>query len=379
MSLRIAIIIHDYFPRVGGAQALLRTQVPLLKARGADVTILTRRFPETAVSEMIDGIPVHRLPVPWPKPLASLTFTLAGLSLLRRLRPDVIHANEFISPATTALLAKKTLGGTPIVITPHRSGQLGDVQRLRNRAGGLMRLQALRDQVDAFVVISQEIGTELSEMGVPQERMHQINNGVDTTRFCPPDLDHKPVIRQQIGLSPDALVVIFTGRLVREKRLNNILAVWPALRTEFPKAELVLLGTGDQETALRQMGGEGVHFPGPQSDVVPYLQAADIFVLPSEAEGLSIAMLEAMSCGLAPIITNVGGAAEVISEGQNGLLITPDDLPALQQALTKLLRDANLRTSMGLAARQIVQEAYSVEISVDKLFQLYTQLTNERK
>jgi glycosyltransferase involved in cell wall biosynthesis len=379
MTLRLAIIIHDYYPQVGGAQALLRAQVPLLKARGVDVTILTRRFPETPAFETVDGIPVYRLPIPRPRPLASLIFTLSGLALLRRLRPDVIHANEFISPATTALLAKNFLGGVPVVITPHRSGLLGDVQRLQNRSGGLARLKALRDQAGAFVAISQEIGTELSGMGVPAHKIHYINNGVDTSRFAPLDQDHKLVLRQNIGLSPDALVVIFTGRLVREKRLNNLLAVWPALRTAFPKAELVLLGTGDQESALRQMAVEGVHFPGPQSDVVPYLQAADIFVLPSEAEGFSIAMLEAMSCGLAPILTNVGGAAEIITEGQNGLLITPDDLPALQHALTILLQETKLRTSMGLAARQIVQAAYSVQISVDKLFQLYTQLTTARK
>jgi glycosyltransferase involved in cell wall biosynthesis len=379
MTLRLAVIIHDYYPRVGGAQALLRAQAPLLKERGAEVTILTRRFPGTLASETLDGISIHRLPIPAPKPLASLTFTLSGLSLLRRLRPDVIHANEFISPATTAMLAKRWLGGIPIVITPHRSGPLGDVQRLQNRRGGLARLNALREQVDAFVVISNEIGDELRGIGVPPQKMHFINNGVDTTRFAPPDPAHKLAIRQTLGIAPDALAVIYTGRLVREKRLNNLLAVWPTLRAAFSKAELVLLGAGDQESALRQMAVEGVHFPGPQSDVVPYLQAADIFVLPSEAEGFSIAMLEAMSCGLAPIITNIGGATEVITEGQNGLLVAPDDLPALQNALTKLLQDAHLRTDMGLAARKRVQESYSVQISVEKLFQLYNQLANSHK
>jgi glycosyltransferase involved in cell wall biosynthesis len=379
MTLRLAVIIHDYYPRVGGAQALLRAQAPLLKARGVDVTILTRRFPGTLASETLDGISVRRLPIPAPKPLASLTFTLSGLSLLRHLRPDVIHANEFISPATTAMLAKRWLGGIPIIITPHRSGPLGDVQHLQNRRGGLARLNALCEQADAFVIISNEIGAELRGIGVPPRKLHFINNGVDTTRFAPPDPARKLALRQTLGIAPDVLTVIFTGRLVREKRLNNLLAVWPALRAAFPKAELVLLGAGDQESALRQMAVEGVHFPGPQSDVVPYLQAADIFVLPSEAEGFSIAMLEAMSCGLAPIITNIGGATEVITEGQNGLLIAPDDLPALQNALTKLLQDASLRADIGLAARKRVQEAYSIQISIEKLFQLYTQLANSHK
>jgi glycosyltransferase involved in cell wall biosynthesis len=374
MTLKLAVIIHDYYPRVGGAQALLRAQAPLLQAQGAEVTILTRRFPGTLAVETLDGIPVHRLPIPSPKPLASLTFTLSALALLRRLRPDVIHANEFISPATTAMLAKRWLGGIPIVVTPHRSGPLGDVQRLQGRRGGPERLTALRDQVNAFIVISQEIGDELRGIGVPPQKLCFINNGVNTNRFAPPDPVSKRAIRQTLGLAPDALAVIFTGRLVREKRINNLLTVWPSVRAAFPNAELFLLGAGDQEPALRQMAGDGVHFPGPQSDVVPYLQAADIFTLPSAAEGFSIAMLEAMSCGLAPIVTNVGGAMEILGDGQTGLLIPPDDLPALQNALTKLLQDANLRASMGGAARKRVQAAYSVQISVEKMFQLYTNL-----
>jgi glycosyltransferase involved in cell wall biosynthesis len=377
MSLRVAILIHDYFPRVGGAQALLRAQAPHLQALGAEVTILTRRFPGALAFEKIDGIPVHRLPAPAPKALGSLIFTAAAVSLLHRLQPDVIHANEFISPATAALFAKR-LTGAPVVVTPHRSGPLGDVQRLQNRRGGQARLKALREQADAFIVISQEIGVELRGIGLPAQKLHFINNGVDTTRFAPADPMRKPALRQKIGLPAAALTVIFTGRLVAEKRLDNLLTVWPALRAACPQAELLLLGAGDQEAALRAMPAEGVHFLGPQSDVTPYLQAADIFVLPSAAEGLSVAMLEAMSSGLAPLVTNVGGAAEVIRDGQNGLLIPSDDLPALQNALTKLLHEADLRMNIGLAARQRVEEAYSVTNSAEKLFNLYQTLNQAR-
>jgi len=123
------------------------------------------------------------------------------------------------------------------------------------------------------------------------------------------------------------------------------------------------------------MAAEGACFLGPQADVVPYLQAADIFVLPSAAEGLSVAMLEAMSCGLAPIVTRVGGSGEVITDGQDGLLIDPDDPPALQNALLKLLQEAGLRNQLGLAARKRIESAYSVEISAGKMFELYMELS----
>jgi glycosyltransferase involved in cell wall biosynthesis len=373
MTLRVVVLIHDYFPQIGGAQTLLRAQASLLKARGVDITILTRRFPGTLPFEEIDGIPVYRLPMSPLKPIASLMYTLFAVRLLYRLRPDVIHANEFISPATTALLAKYLLG-IPIVITPHRSGPPGDVQRLKERRGGLSRLNALREQTDAFVVISQDIGMELSEIEIPNARMHFISNGVDTTRFAPVEFEHKVSIRKTLGISADALVIIFAGRLVSVKRIDALLTIWPVLRSRFSQAELLLIGTGDQESDLRQMASPGVHFLGPQNDVVPYLQAADIFVLPSEAEGLSIAMLEAMSCALAPVLSRVGGALEVVTDAENGLLIHPGDLPALQDALTKLLQDAGLRNRLGFAARQRIMEAYSLENSVEKLLRLYKDL-----
>jgi glycosyltransferase involved in cell wall biosynthesis len=378
MTLQVAMLIHDYFPRVGGAQALLRSQASLLKARGVNVTILTRRFPATLAFEEIDGIPVYRLPMLPLKPAASIAYTIFAANLLRRLRPDVIHANEFISPATTALLAKR-LFDIPIVVTPHRSGPLGDVQRLQTRRGGPSRLKALREQADAFVVISKDIDTELSGIEIPPEKMHSINNGVDTTRFSPVEIARKIAIRESMNIPADAVVVIYTGRLAREKRLDTLLTAWSALRSHFPKAELLLLGAGDQESKLRAMAGAGIRFLGSQSDVLPYLQAADIFVLPSEAEGLSISMLEAMSCGLAPVLTRVGGALEVISDEKNGLLIPPGDAHALQNALTKLLEDAALRSQIGFAARQRIVEEYSLESSVEKLLHLYHQLAKHPK
>lgn len=226
-----------------------------------DITILTRRFPGTLPFEEIDGIPVYRLPMSPLKPVSSLMYTIFAVGFISyRLRPDVIHANEFISPATTALLAKYLLG-IPIVITPHRSGPPGDVQRLKERRGGFSRLNALREQADAFVVISQDIGIELSEIEIPNARMRFISNGVDTTRFAPVEFEHKVSIRKTLGISTDALVIIFAGRLVSVKRIDALLTIWPVLRSRFSQAELLLIGTGEQEFDLLTDGKSGCAFP----------------------------------------------------------------------------------------------------------------------
>lgn len=373
MTMRVAMLIHDYYPLVGGAQALLRSQAPRLMSLGVEVHILTRQTVGSAALEQLDGIWVHRFPVPRSKFLASLSFSLLALNCLRRLRPAIIHANEFISPATVALLAKHLLG-SPIVLTPHRSGELGDIERLQSRLSGKFRLNALKETADAIVVISQEIEQELLKSGFSEQKLHKIRNSVDSQRFCPLTSIDKKHLRQALQLPTESVVVVFTGRLVYEKRLHHLLSIWSAVRSACPKAELLLIGEGDQEPLLRSFISPGVHFLGRKSDVGPYLQAADIFVLPSAAEGLSVAMLEAMSCGLAPLITRVGGASEVIDDAVSGMLIPADDVSALQTRLIELLVDTELREAIGKAARQRIEDEFSVQAAVEKLHSLYSKL-----
>src|SRR5512133_3419170 len=102
--MRVAMIIHGYAPRVGGAERQLGAVNPYLKDQGVDVHVLTRSLPGTKKFEIIDGIPIYRLPVPGPRVIASLSFTFSALKMLKKINPDIIHAHELISPATTALL-----------------------------------------------------------------------------------------------------------------------------------------------------------------------------------------------------------------------------------------------------------------------------------
>jgi glycosyltransferase involved in cell wall biosynthesis len=160
------MIIQAYHPHVGGAERQLMALVPLLQARGVEINILTRRYPGLKPFEMIGGAPVHRLPIPGPKPVASTAFTLAALPLLARLRPHVIHAHELLSPTTTAVAAKR-LYNTPVVAKVLRGGVLGDIDKLQKKPLGQRRLATFRRQVDAFITISQEIDDELAALGVP--------------------------------------------------------------------------------------------------------------------------------------------------------------------------------------------------------------------
>ena len=372
-TIRVVMLSHGYYPRIGGAERQLAAVAPLLQARGVDIHILTRRLPGTAAFERLDGIPVYRLPVPGPKPLASLTFTLAALPLIKRLNPDLIHAHELISPATTAIVARK-LFGIPVVATLHGSGLSSDVLRLKRRLLGKTRLRVLCREITAFCVISAVIDRELAAEGVPVQKRISIPNGVDTERFTPLAPAQKKALRSSLDLLADARVVVFVGRLAPEKRVDLLTGIWRSVRETVPRARLLIVGSGPEEVELKHRANDGILFLGSQADVTPYLQAADLFVLPSAAEGISLALLEALACGLPAIATSVGGNPEVIHHRETGWLTPPNDPLALTEAIVTLLEDEKLQSKLRENARAHAVRNYSLVKMADRLVDLYRQV-----
>jgi glycosyltransferase involved in cell wall biosynthesis len=377
-TLRVLMISHGYPPRIGGAERQVAALSARLRAQGLDVRVLTRRLPGTAAYEVLDGVPVYRLPAPGPKVVASPLFTFASLIKIAQIKPHLIHAHELISPSTTALLAK-ALYGVPVLVTVHGSGKSSEIYRLRRRMFGKARLRLLSRYMDAFVIISRKIAAELDEENVPVERRIHIPNGVDTVQFTPLPASVKRNVRAALGLPVDALIVVYIGRLAPEKNVAQLLQVWSGVQDQVPQAELVIVGGGPLETELRRQAGKGVYFAGPQQDVRPYLQAADVFVLPSHAEGLSVALLEAMSSGLAVVATAVGGTPEVVSDGETGCLVQPGDETGLKQALLSVLQDSRLRDRLGQNARCRIQAEYDLDQVAQRLSEFYWQLANKGK
>jgi glycosyltransferase involved in cell wall biosynthesis len=374
--IRVATIIQAFYPHVGGAERQLAALAPLLQARGANIFVLTRRYPGLRPFEMVNDVPVYRLPIPGPKAVKSMSFTLSAMPLLRRLRPDVIHAHELLSPTTTAVTAKR-LFGTPVVTKVLRGGTLGDVYKLKNRRFGRSRLERFKQQVDAFIAISREIDTELAEVGIAAKKRTFIPNGVDTGRFTPLSTTEKMAKKRELVLPPGQHI-LFTGRLVPEKRIDQLITSWPAIRKVHANANLLVLGAGPEAARLEQLAGPGVHFLGQLDNVADFLQAADLFVLPSATEGLSNALLEAMASGLACIATRVGGATDVITHRQNGWLLQPDEPAQLQEAINTLLADVASRTRLGEQARLKMLREYALPMVADRLLLLYRSLLMDR-
>jgi glycosyltransferase involved in cell wall biosynthesis len=373
------MIIQAYHPWVGGAERQLGAIAPLLQEQDVEVHILTRRYnrPGYIPFEIVDGVPVHRLPIPGPKALAAFTFTQAGLWLLHSLKPDVIHAHELLSPTTTAIAARR-LFKTPVVAKVLRGGELGDLAKLRSRKGGQRRIELIRNQVDAFVAISQEIDQELAQIGVEPARRVFIPNGVDVERYKPLEAGDKQRLRAQLGIA-EGPVAVFAGRFVPEKRIDRLVQAWPAVRRCHPHAELILLGDGEEKPRLQAMASDGVHFPGIVADVRPYFQAADIFTLPSSTEGLSNSLLEAMAAGLTCVVTPVGGALDLIRHQENGWIIPVDDETALEQAVIQVFEGDMARRQMGAEARRRILQEYALDRVAARLHSLYEGLLSVRQ
>ncbi|MFQ5577266.1 MAG: glycosyltransferase family 4 protein [Anaerolineae bacterium] len=374
--IKVAMIIQAYYPHVGGAERQLAALAPLLQRLNVDLTVFTRRRPGLAPFEVVGGAPVYRLPAPGPKAIASLTFTLLAVRRLAALRPHLIHAHELLSPTTAAVAAKKLLG-VPVAAKALRGGALGDVAKLQNRLTGPRRMAAFSRRVDAFIAISREIEAELAAAGVPPDRRVFIPSGVDTARFAPASPEAAGALRSRLGL-PDGPTLLFVGRLVPEKRVNQLIQIWPSVRAVHPRASLAILGTGEQEAWLKAQAGAGVQFMGNIQDVAPYLQAADAFALPSSAEGLSNALLEAMAAGLPVIASRVGGAPDLIDDGRSGRLVPPDDPASLAGAIIELLGNQARRRQMGALARQKVMQEYALPTVAQRLRTLYDRLLNSQ-
>jgi glycosyltransferase involved in cell wall biosynthesis len=372
-SLRVCALIQSFYPHIGGAETNLQALIPPLRRREVDLTVVTRRRPGWSPRARVNGAPVVRVPAVGPRVVASLAYTISSLVFMGRRRRslDLIHANELLSPTTTALLGK-LIFRFPIVTTVLRGGALGDVAVLSAGKLGPLRMRLFARWVDAFIAVSREIVEELERVGVPPERIARIPYGVDLDRFRPVDAARRSEIRRELGWG-DGPVVAFVGRLEPEKGLETLLDAWPLVREALPTATLAIAGQGEQREQLERRGAASVSFLGPVRDPASLMQAADCFVLPSYTEGLPNALLEALASGLPCVTTTIGGSSEAVRESVEGHLVPPGEPGPLARALVAAL-SGDARDRLGTAARARATALYSLESNADRLVEVYRRL-----
>jgi glycosyltransferase involved in cell wall biosynthesis len=260
----------------------------------------------------------------------------------------------------------------------------------RRLVGALVRARNLffRDAA-AGVAMSRLIADELARAAFPPERIAHIPHGVDTRRFRPRPPEEKAALREALGLPEDALVVTYTGRLLRGKGLETLLDAFARVAAFEPRAHLMLVGSGagqalSNEDELRErvsrlgLGGR-VTFTGRVDDVENCLGASDVFAFPSEFEALGLSLIEAAACALPCVGTRTGGIVDVIEDGRTGLLVPPADVEGLAMALGALVADPDRRAALGARGRERVVERFDVETSVDRYHALLHELAAGRR
>lgn len=199
----------------------------------------------------------------------------------------------------------------------------------------------------------------------PSDKIEVVPNGIDLDRFR--DLPDRAEARRSFGLPPDDPILICVGSLARHKGHEYLLEAMRAVISEFPEAQLLLVGkaVADRHAELEELArgsglGENVSFLGARDDVPELMAASDVFVLPSIREGFGIVFAEAAAAGLPVVGSAVEGVPEVVEDGVGGILVPPKDSAAVAEGLLTLLRDEGCRRTMGDAARERVRERFDM-------------------
>jgi glycosyltransferase involved in cell wall biosynthesis len=299
----------------------------------------------------------------------------ADLRALARARHNVVaHGSTILHTHNAAAhyhAVLATLGlGLRTINTRHGMGALDATSR-RER---LYRLSLRRTAVVATVC--EAARRELERGWRHATQLVAVPNGIDVGRFAPRDEAARERLVATLGLPPSTRVVGTVGRLNRVKDHAGLLQAFARLQGDVPDAVLVVAGDGELRAELAALAATPalagrVHLLGDRSDVADLLRAFDLFVMSSRSEGYSIALLEACASALPIVATDVGGNAEIVHAGENGLLLPPGDPVALADALRMLLADPLRARAMGQAGLEWVGREGSLAAMAARYEQLY--------
>jgi glycosyltransferase involved in cell wall biosynthesis len=301
---------------------------------------------------------------------------------LERIRPDIVHASLTLSPLDFRLPELCQQLGVPLVATFHPPFDAG----MRNLTAGTQQLSyqlsapALA-RYDRVIVFSQLQAEVLIRLGVPADRLAVIPNGVDTDRWAPSRHAGDALLLQRVRqrLGPER-TFLYMGRLATEKNVEALLRAWRLVSPQ--GCRLVIVGDGPLRSTLQNSFSEsGILWWGYEADLntrIALMQCAEVFVLPSLVEGLSLALLEAMASGTACIATDAGADGEVLGGGA-GIVLSTQGVATQLRTLLPVLRDQPVLTAeLGRRARQRALERYTLSRNIDAIEQLYGTLLATR-
>jgi len=289
---------------------------------------------------------------------------------------DVLHAHQY-TPFFYAAMARLKNGlKSKIVFTEH-GRHYPDVVSFKRRATNRWLLQRFADEVNACC----EFSAQALRVQDGFSNVDVVRNGVDTDRFFPVESEsEKQSLRKVLRIEDGKFTVVCVARFHPVKDHVTLIRAWKRVCEQTSDVELLLVGDGAEREPLELLVDslglqERVRFLGVRSDIRELYCAADVFAMSSLCEASSLTLLEAMACGCPPIVTDVGGNPEHITDRKDGMLVPRQDDEALAAAILRL-RDNALRTQIGKAARERVCREFCISKTVGAYRNIYERLSS---
>ncbi len=370
-------------PQTGGTGVITARLAHALADRGVQVQVITRQtLPHCAALEQAGKLRVRRIGpgglmkgAGWRAVPAMFAYLVRLVTLLIAAhgRYDVVIISGMKTIPLAAVPVCKLLGKKSVIRleSPFEIAEPISAESLATMgsfAGGwLSRLLMAAQQMalrgaDRAVAISDEMASRLRDLAYPEARIARIPNAIDLTKFTPVLAGERQQLRSRLGFADDRTIVLYVGRLSRSKGVMMLMQTLPELIIRRPELHLVLVGSGsdswdnceDEVRAYVRTHHLEAHvaFPGHTDRVHEYLQAADLFVSPSDYEGFGLTIVEALACALPVVTTAVGAAAQAVRHNVNGFLCPPRDPSAFRAALELAFQERHRWPEIGRLARE---------------------------
>lgn len=299
---------------------------------------------------------------------------LLSFKALVGLRIDILHVHHV--PLWQKIWQAAKLAKIPVVLTEHAKYSISRSNRLQEAC------RKAAGAANCFTTVSKDLKNYfVKEIGIHDELITVIPNGVDTSRFAPGP--RNGVLRDLLPDEFDGKVLISVGRLAEAKDQSTLLSAIDVLKKQGRNIYLILVGNGEMQIPLEKEIAKNnladcVRLAGSRSDVYQLLPGANAFILSSKREGFPMSILEAMASGLPVIATNVGGIPEVIKDEQNGILVSPQDQNALANAICRVLDDSTLASKLARRARTTVELSYSIRAVAKAYSEIYLSVCRKK-
>lgn len=352
----------------GGQEIRILSEAAGMIRRGHRVRLLCPGDARIYAEAARFGVPVEALPI-GRKSLGGMAAMISWFRADARVSRGGVVNTHSSTDSWLAALGLRMLGNPrPIVRTRHISARVP-----ANRMSRWLYTQAAAKVVTTGEALRKQL---MSDVGVAPDKIVSVPTGIDTTRFVP---GGRAEARARLGLPSDKTLVGIVATLRSWKGHRYLIEACASLPSD---TELVIVGDGPQRDTLDSMlKSHGLNdrawTPGNQVDVLPWLQALDIFALPSYAnEGVPQALIQAMLVGLPCITTTAGSIGELARPDETAVVVPMENAPALREAITRLTGDPAMRERLGAAARAHCLQGYSLEVMLDRMESIFAHVQN---